>query len=273
MSGALASADAIYVRDGGRLVPTDRARGPWDPQAQHGGAPAALLAAEAERVDVPGASGASLAVARLTVELLRPVPMAPLAATARVLRPGRRVALVQAELATGDGTVVARATALRIRREAGATPEVQPPGTVPPARRPDPQAATAPSAAAAPTFGADGMEIRFAHGEFTEPGPATAWMRLRVPLVAGQPTSPLARAVAVADFGNGISAALPWADWVFINPDLTVYVDRPPTGEWVSIASSTTVRSDGTGRSDSVLGDEAGPIGRAAQALYVAPRG
>lgn len=270
-SPALPDAEAIYVRDGARVVPTERARGPWDPRAQHGGAPAAVLATAVERLDVPGAGPAPLRVARLTVELLRPVPLLPLAITAHVLRPGRRAAWVQAELAGDDGPV-ARATALRIRRAEGVVPDVAPVGAAPAASRPGPQAAAGPPGAEAPNFGSDGMEIRFAAGAFERPGPALAWMRLRVPLVAGEPTSPLARAAAVADFGNGISAALPWAQYVFINPDLTVYLDREPAGEWLAIASETTVRSDGTGRTDSVLSDVGGPVGRATQALYVAPR-
>lgn len=270
-SPALPDAEAIYVRDGAHVVPTERARGPWDPRAQHGGAPAALLASVLERLPVPGAASAPLRVARLTVELLRPVPLAPLAVSASVLRPGLRVALVEAELADAAGPV-ARATALRIRRAEGAVPEVAPAGATPAASRPGPQAAAGPPGAEAPTFGSDGMEIRFAAGAFEHPGPAVAWMRLRVPLVAGEHTSPFARAAAVADFGNGISAALPWAQYVFINPDLTVYLDREPAGEWLAIASETTVRADGTGRTDSVLSDGDGPVGRATQALYVARR-
>ena len=65
--------DAIFLPDGPRFVPTELARGPWTPEAQHGGPPAALLARTLERE--PGAEG--MLVARLTVELLRPVPIAP----------------------------------------------------------------------------------------------------------------------------------------------------------------------------------------------------
>jgi Thioesterase-like superfamily len=265
---ALPDAEAIYVRDGTRFVPTGRARGPWDPEAQHGGAPAALLATALEQAD----GGEGLRVARVTCELLRPVPLAPLELAVRVLRPGRRVQLVEAELRHGPDPV-ARATGLRIREAPGSTPLAEPPPAPGPPRLPDPQGASSPPGTRGASFGSDGMEIRFAAGHWGEPGPATAWMRLRVALIAGEPTTPLARAAAAADFGNGLSAALPWAGWLFINPDLTLYLDRAPAGEWVAVAARTTIRTDGSGLTDSALHDERGPIGRALQALYVAPRG
>ena len=104
--------DAIYTPDGDRFVPTDLARGPWTPDAQHGGAPAALLARAAERFE----DGARTFVARLTIELLRPVPLAPLIVRSRFARPGKKVQLVESSLVAGD-TEVARCTALRMRRD------------------------------------------------------------------------------------------------------------------------------------------------------------
>src|SRR4029077_12448173 len=101
---------ALFEQDGSRFLPTELARGPWTPEALHGGPPAALLARCAEHV--PGGEGTM--VTRLTVELLRPVPVSPLAVETRVLRPGRKVQLVGASLHAGD-VEVARATALRIR--------------------------------------------------------------------------------------------------------------------------------------------------------------
>ena len=98
------------------------------------------------------------------------------------------------------------------------------------------------------------------------------WTRLTVPVVAGWPTPPLARTVAAADFGNGVGAPLDWADWVFINPDLTVYSEREPVGEWVCLRAVSRVHAGGGGTAESELFDEDGRLGRAVQALYVAPR-
>jgi hypothetical protein len=113
------------------------------------------------------------------------------------------------------------------------------------------------------------MELRYARGSFAEPGPAAAWFRFRVPLVAGEEPTQLQRVAAAADFGNGISATLDWATHTFVNPDLTIYVGRDPVGEWVALDAQTGVAEDGLGIAASVLHDEQGPIGLAAQALFV----
>lgn len=262
-------AEAIYTRDGpDRFIPTELARGPWDPDAQHGGAPAALLAGLLERLPADGE--APMAVVRLTYELLRPVPLTPLEVTTRVARPGRRVQLLEASL-SADGEEVCRATALRIREDDVSVPE--PPAVPGPPRRPEESRPTKPPAAEAHAmFAGDGIEIRFAEGRFRGPGPACAWFRLRVPIVAGEVITPLQRLTAAADFPNGISAVVDWATHVFINPDLTIYIERPPDGEWVALDAVTRLGPRGTGVSDAVLFDERGRIGRAQQALYVAER-
>ena len=107
-------------------------------------------------------------------------------------------------------------------------------------------------------------------GGFDRPGAATDWIRLRVPLVAGEPTFPLARVAAVADFGNGISWVLSRLDgWLFINPDLTLYLHRLPAGEWVCLEATTWVEPHGVGLAESRLWDERGMMGRALQSLLL----
>jgi Acyl-CoA thioesterase C-terminal domain/Acyl-CoA thioesterase N-terminal domain len=260
------SAEAIFVRDGGRFLPTELARGPWTPQAQHGGAPAALLARLAE--DVEG--GESMLVARLTIELLRPVPIAPLAARTRVVRPGRKVQIVETAL-WHESTEVARCTALRLRRGDVPMPTDLPGGSPPPppeaGHHSHPPSMDAISYAG---FHNAAIEHRFVRGTFVEAGPATDWIRLRVPLVLGEPTSALSRVAAAADFGNGISWALPRKDnYSFINPDLTVYLHRYPVGEWICLDAVTWPQNTGIGLAESALFDEQGPIGRAAQSLLI----
>lgn len=259
--------EALFVPDGEGFAPTALARGPWSPDAQHGGPPAALAARCCERT--PGGDG--MQVVRVTVELLRPVPLTPLRADARVVRPGRRVQLVEASLRAGDVEVL-RATALRLRQQALPLPA----GLERPAPPPGPATggASVPPWSGAlwrPAFHADAVEHRFVAGSFASPGPATDWIRLRVPLVAGEPTSPLCRAVAAADFGNGVSWILSRNDgWSFVNPDLTVYLHRHPAGEWVCLQAVTRVEPDGIGFAESRLWDEQGPLGRAVQSLLVA---
>jgi hypothetical protein len=253
--------EPVFVRDGAAFVPTVHARGPWDAAALHGGAPAALLA---EAVQDPG-----MIVTRMTFEILGPVPLVPLTVSAAVVKPGRRFQLVEAELAAA-GRAVVRARAVRLRRGAVPLPATDAPA--PPA--PPPAEPAAPGQAAFGVVEGEGfhlsaMDIRFVTGAFTEPGPAAAWFRLVRPLIDDDEPSPLARAVAAADFGNGIGSVLDWERYLFVNPDLTVHVHREPAGEWVLLDSRTAVEPEGVGIASSALHDERGPIGRAAQSLYV----
>lgn len=259
---------AIFLPEGdGRYQPTELARGPWDPAAQHGGAPAGLLAGALERV----ASDVPMAVVRLTCEFIRPVPLTQLRVETRIARPGGRVQLVEALLHAGE-TVVCRAVALRVRASAVAAPEgIDPPPAVPGPEDSEPMRMERFEQGPA-MFARDGMEVRMARGRFEEVGPAVAWFRLRAPLVAGEPVSPLQRVAAAADFGNGISAAVPWDSHLFINPDLTVYVERLPEGEWVGLDATTRIGRAGAGLAESVLFDARGRIGRGLQGLYVAER-
>jgi hypothetical protein len=209
-----------------------------------------------------------LVVARATYEFLRSVPLGELEVRASVVRPGRRVQLLEASLFAPDGTELVRARALQVRRADAehVSEPVRPPA--------GPQAAVASdfSPAYRPMFGTDAMEIRFVAGAFSGLGPSTGWFRLRVPLIAGERTSALERMAAAGDFGNGISAVLPWDDHLFINPDLTLYLERQPVGEWMCLRAQTTISRDGVGIAESELFDVQGQVGRATQALLVARR-
>jgi len=259
-------ADAIFLPDGDGFLPTPLARGPWTPDAQHGGAPAALLARLVERFE----DGERTFVARLTLELLRPVPLARLGARTRFLRPGKKVQLVEASLLAGE-TEVVRCTALRIRREAVPLPADLP--SPPPPPGPDGGQASLPPWAEQVQYEAfhrRAVEHRFVAGSFVEPGPATDWIRLRVPVVAGEEPSPLCRVAAAADFGNGVSWVLNRTDgYQFINPDLTVYLHRHPAGEWVCLDAVSLIGPQGTGLAESRLFDERGALGRSVQSLLI----
>ena len=260
-------AEAVYIETAeDAFVATEIARGPWDANAQHGGAPASLLVRAFERL--PGDDG--LVIARITYEFMRPVPLGPLTVRADVARPGRRVQLLEASIFTPDELEVVRARALRVQPARGVSPDVFPHDTVPP--RPEQDRASNYPPPDRRGFAPDGIEIRFAVGTFTNPGPATAWFRLRVPVIEGVEATPLQRLAAAADFGNGISAAVPWDGYLFINPDLTIYLEREPVGEWICLESSTRIVDGGVGLSESVLYDERGRVGRALQSLLVAPR-
>lgn len=260
--------EAFYELDGERAIPNELTRGPWDAGSQHAGPPAALLGRALERLPRP--DGRPMRIGRVTYEILRPVPIAPLAVEAGVERDGRRVQMLEASLFAA-GEEVMRARAWRLREEAVELPEGHEP--VPPSSRP----ADGERSAFFETGSAVGyhsaVEYRFVSGAFVEPGPATVWMRSRVAVVAGEEISPLQRVLVVADSGNGVSATLDWRRFLFINVDLTVHLHRYPEGEWVYLDALTRPEPDGIGIADTFLADTRGPIGRAAQTLLVAERG
>jgi hypothetical protein len=125
--------------------------------------------------------------------------------------------------------------------------------------------------AAEASLATTGMEMSW----LTDPwsvGPGRVWMRLRQPILPDEPATPLVRLVATADFGNGVSAELPFDEYLFINADLTIHLWRAPRGEWIGLDARTLLRDGGTGVAESVLHDASGPVGRAFQTLVVQPR-
>jgi hypothetical protein len=259
---------AIFARRDGAFVPSGHARGPWDPQSMHGGAPAALIVRAIERLEAP----APMLLARLSIEFLGAVPLAPVEVRVTLVRPGRRLQVAEATL-TAAGREVCHARAVLVRRE----PVAVPASAVRGPRIPPPGALAAeriglPPHGEAEGFARTAMELRFSEGRFGAPGPATAWFRLTMPIVDGEEASPAQRAVAAADFGNGIAAELRFETHVFVNTELTVHLAREPVGEWIAVEGVTEHGPQGTALAASTLHDVDGPIGRAAQTLYVAAR-
>ena len=104
----------FYELDGELAVPSELTRGPWDEDSQHAGPPAALLGRALERLPVD--DGTPMRFGRVTYEVLRPVPIAPLRVEAWLERGGRRVQMLGASLHDGDEEVM-RARAWRLRTE------------------------------------------------------------------------------------------------------------------------------------------------------------
>jgi len=259
------SAGAFFRRLGeGRFEQTEHARGPWSPEHAHGGPPSALLTRALEEVAAAGTH-----LARVQVQLWRPVSLGAVRVSARVEREGRTVRGLVAELHDDGGALLATATALGLREA-----EV----VLPP--RAEESLPFAPpeecSVVSFPFFGAEvgyhtSMDLRFSGGGFGQ-GWADAWLRMRVALVEGELPSPLQRVMVAADSGNGISMAVPHADYTFINPDLTVTTYRPLAGEWVGMRSVTRLAGEGVGLAESLLLDPEGAIGRGVQTLVVRAR-
>ena len=237
--------------------------GPWDQRHQHGGPPSALLgrAIEATGVLAPGAT------TRVAIDLLGPLPVGDVELSADVVRPGRRVELVEAALSAG-GRRCAVARAWRLL--AADTTHVAS----------DPLAAPAPRPATstfAPLEGwvhgyVDAIEWRPVRGGFGAHGPATVWCRQRVPLLDGEDPSPLQRVLTVVDSGSGLSSVLDLREWLFVNTDLTVHLVRPAIGEWLCLDARMTVGPAGAAMATTQVYDDLGLVAQAAQALVVAPR-
>jgi hypothetical protein len=245
-------------------------RGPWDERMMHGGAPSALLAHAIEQTE-PGA--AEMVVARLTIEFLGAVPVGPVEVATSLAKPGRRFQVVEATL-DAEGRPACLARAIRLRRATLPDAAALPPRPAGDSALPSPdtgqrwpQFVTSEAA----MFYPDATEIRVVGGEMGS-GHVIAWIRLRGELLPGVAPSPLARACAAADFANGLSAILPFDEWLFVNTELTVHLHREPVGEWIGLDARTTSDASGVGLASGVLHDEHGRFGTCAQALFVQRR-
>ena len=255
---------AIYRVEGNRVTTSPAAAGPWDPGMQHGSAPASLVVWAAEAIATP----VPMRIARVTVDLMRPVPIAPLKLETEVLREGRKIQLCAIRLRAGD-TVVVGATVLKVKLQEQALPAE---AVVPAATLPGPEQAREeqPSFSSSPFV--DGVSMRAALGRFGVPGPGAIWYRVDRPLVEGAGVSQAMRAVVAADFCNGTSAVLDFRQWTFLNADLTVSMAREPVGEWILLDAESWIGPDGAGLAMARLADERGYFGRAVQSLVIEKR-
>jgi hypothetical protein len=259
---------ALYVPADDGYEATALTIGPWDPGLQHAGPPAALLAREVERTG--GIEGGQ--AVRLAYDILGPVPVGPVSVRASVVRPGRRIELVEAVLSGADERPLMRLTAWRMRvRDDGV---VTPPAV---AAHPAPAGPEESRREDAAFFTTDiayhrALDWRFAAGSFNSPGPATAWTSPRCELVEGEPITAVEHLLVMTDAASGISAALDWTRATFANVDLTVALHRPPRGDWLGMDATTVLGDTGAAQCFAVLFDAEGPVGRSAQALFVEPR-
>ena len=273
MSGAATPApapvEAVFELVDGLYVPSAHARGPWDPNAMHGGPPAGLLAQAVH------SQGPQMQIVRATYDFLSAVPLAPVAVELHDLKPGRRLRIVEATL-RHEGRAVLTARFGLMRRGDVALPARARAGSVEGGvRGEDPERwprLPFPVAGAQETFSATGVSIRFPDGSDWSGGPAQAWFRLERELVAGVETAPAARAAVAADFLNGVSRLLPWSGWLFVNSDLTIALWRDPVGDQIRVDARTRIEPTGIGWASGTLHDVDGPIGHAQQSLFVEPR-
>jgi len=263
--------ESAFFEPAGRdsYVATSATVGPWSPDAQHGGPPAALAARAMEDHEPDPLQR----LARVSVDILRPVPVGKLTLSTRTVRAGRRISLVEV-LMEANGQEVLIARGWRIERPAGEVPEVPDQAAAPgPIPAPDANSGIPPSLFRRDPGGyLASIEWRFLPPRPGVTGARAAWTRPLLPLLHGEDPSPMSRALLVADSGSGVSAALPSSGFLFINVDLTVVLPRDPQGEWLLLEASTTIGKDGTGLAVTRLADQLGACGMGMQTLLVAPR-
>ncbi|MEB3032072.1 thioesterase family protein [[Mycobacterium] nativiensis] len=256
-------AKAFYTQTGPDVFDSSPlTAGPWSPLAQHAGPPSALLARQIERHQPrPGHR-----LARMAVDILRPVPVAPLHITVESLHQGKRVELLQAT-AQADGTTVLIGRAWRL---IAASADFPAPPQAQELREIDAEL-TAPDAAIPDGWHGDGylsaIDWRFEQGGFAEFGRAKAWTRPTVALVDGEDMTPWQRVLTVADSGSGISVCAPPDRYPAINCDLSVVLDHDPVGDWIGMDSRTTVTPGAGAMTQTIIFDQGGPAGLATQTL------
>jgi Thioesterase-like superfamily len=270
--GVSAPVAGIFERDGDVYVPSDNARGPWIVDSLHGGATAALLARAVETVP----TYQPMRIVRMTVELFRTAPCVPMIVRVRPVRDGRRIQLVEASMfAAGrddgaDGPELARMMALRIREAEGLVPDDLVPETwdddEPPPFPDESSTITLPDG---PFYFVRNFEIRAGDDRHAFGG--STWLRLHVPLVAGEPTSPMQRLAAATDLLRSASEGLGRL-YTSANPDLTIHVTRSPVGEWLCLGASVRFGADGIGQTDGEIWDGSGRVGRGVKSLLIEPR-
>lgn len=260
---------AYYHLDGDRVVPTVLTESSWDRTTQQGPPVCGILGWAT--TGIPTLT--PMQTVRLTIDLWRPVPRRPLRVGRSVRREGKRMQVVDVGLFDGD-VEVCHATALRVHVADPGWPGVEADPARPPVGPPPVPEAVARDTVVGnhmqdPTLGAgeeppgflrsiDAVQVR---GDTGVGEPVVLWARMRRPLVADEPTPPVALAAWAADFASGLAATLDARTWTYLNPDVNLHLLREPVGEWIAVDATAHVAGDGIGHSVAVLHDEVGVVG------------
>lgn len=262
-SPSLADVPAYYQHIAGNLFQsTVHAQGAWNPGEQHMAPVGGLLARELERFQ----PREGMRLTRLSYDILGIIPGGEFTVECTVLRPGRTIELLQAEL-IANNRVAVRLTAWRM-----STQDTSPVAAV--------EDAAMPSFTEAPLWEGktvwpggfiDSLQIRALPGR--RDGRGQVWIHAGYDLVHEEPTSAFSTIIGLVDTANGVaSRVIPMTGgYIFPNVDLSIHVLRSPIGEWLGLDTQVSFAADGVGLTSSVLHDELGPFGRAEQLLTVRP--
>ena len=249
------------------FTPNDHSRGPWDPDACHAGPPTGLLVRAMERA-LP-----TIRLARITVDLAKPIPMAGFRIAAEVTRSGRTVGTTSAAIIDGDGVVRVAATGIHIAAQEQPVFEstLDNSGVVTP-RLADSTPGVFPIQVSRrhglPGFSGEAVRVRYPEGEGPGPGSRTVWMNT-ADLLPGETPSPFQRICPLADCGNAFSRHFEPNEVMFVNPDLTIALHRDPVGDWFGSKTVAQWQPTGIGLADAMLFDDLGPVGKALQTIIL----
>jgi Acyl-CoA thioesterase C-terminal domain/Acyl-CoA thioesterase N-terminal domain len=254
-----AQIEPYYLELGnGTFRATAHTEGAWNPGEQHMAPVSGILAHALEHFQ----PRPELRMARISYDILGLIPDGEFHIVTTMLRPGRTIELVQAELNSG-GRAAVRATAWRLQRsDTTAIAGIED----------DPMSGPPESAREVDLTQWPGGYIRSIEVRMLAdhaPAHGRAWIRPRHPLVSPGPFSDLARLIGVADTSNGIATRVEPGPggYAFPNVDLQLHLYREPEGEWLGLQNSVSFGSDGIGLTSTVLCDLTGPFGRAEQIL------
>lgn len=241
---------------------TVHAQGAWRPEEMHMAAVSGLLVHEIEA----GFAKDGLRIARLAFDILGTLWSGDLEVQTRVIRPGRTIELVEAQLTARDRTV------LTCRAWLLSTTDTSTVAVAPD----EPLTPRSECTDVGALRGWDGGYIASLSGVEAPghaPGHGRVWLTSTTAMMDGEVTSDLVRLIGLTDAANGIAPALPPGPggWFFPNVDLQIHLHRAPSGQWLGIANQVTVGPDGIGLTSSVLHDDEGPFAHAQQTLTVRP--
>lgn len=264
-TAGLTSTQSFFDLDGETYLGRDPARGPWSPDHCHAGPVAGAIARSIEQ-----SFGPDKALTRLTIDLIRPVPVAGFSVAVQIMRNGRRLATANAVLTGLDGKIAAMATAMLI---APAPQTDIPSGPILRLSRDTTRAAAFPIVTALHDrpFISNFMDILYPEDEDGQPGPTKLWMRTPA-LVAGETPSSFQRICPLADCGNALSRNGEIAQYNFLNTDLTIVAHRQTDAQWLMSDAVSHWHRNGIGLAEAHISDETGVLATALQSLIIAPQ-
>ena len=214
-------------------------------------------------------AGRDKLLTRLTLDLIRPIPIAGFRVDVEMRREGRKISTAAAVLSDLNGKPCVTGTAILIAPSE--TPGV-PTAPVQPLKVANAAPGLFPIQETAHGLDAFGqfMDVRYPPGQGPTPGPTQMWMKV-LPLVEGEVPSSFQRICPLADCGNATSRNAELRQVGFVNPDLTIVAHRQTSADWLLSDGVSHWRDNGVGLAEARISDDDGPVATALQSVILTP--